>query len=107
MHRDNDPTFLLSSVARSHAPSMGESVLAHEGMDPSPARLQQETVIASHHGRLYVAARLARIEERLARAEDSLVLLQACRKYIELRLDRAFADAAYVAGDVGLAFPKW
>jgi hypothetical protein len=107
LHRDDDPTFLLSSVARSHAPAMGESVLAPEGMGPSPARLQQETAIASHHGRLYIAARLARIEERLACAEDNLVFTEACRRYIELRLDRAFADAAYVAGDVGLALPKW
>jgi len=85
---------------------MGESVLAPKGMDSRPARLQQETAIASHHGWLYIAARLARIEERLTCAEDSLAFVEACRRSIVLRLDRAFAEAADVAGDVGPAFPK-
>jgi hypothetical protein len=107
VHRDDDPTFLLGSVAQSYAPAIGQSDLAHGGMDPSPARPQQETVIASHHGRLYIAARLARIEERLAGAEDSLAFVEACRRYIELRLDKAFDDVADVVGDVGLALPKW
>ncbi len=107
MYRDDDPSFPLSSVARSHAPAMGEGVLVPKGMDPNPARPQQETAIASHHGRPYIAARLARIEERLACAEDSLAFVEACRRSIVLRLDRAFAEAAYVAGDVGPALPKW
>ena len=103
MHRNNDPTFLLSSVAQSYAPSVDEYVLVHDGTGPSPARPQQETAIASHHGRPDIAARLARIEERLACAEDSLAFVGACRSSIELRLDRAFAEAAYVAGDLGPA----
>jgi hypothetical protein len=106
MHRDDDPSFPLRSVARNHAPAMGEGVLAPKGMDPSPARPQQKTAIASHHGRSDIAARLARIEERLACAEDSLAFVEACRSSIELRLDRAFAEAAYLAGDLGPTLPK-
>jgi hypothetical protein len=106
MHRDNDPTFLLSSVAHSYAPGADEYVLAHNGMGPNPAQPRQETIVASRHGRPDIEARLARIEERLAWAQGTLASMKARRRYMDQCLDMAFADLAYADGGLSLGLHK-
>jgi len=101
MYRDNDLEFLVSRIARSQAPAVGGNALTQYGMGPGAAQPQQETATASRHGRPGIEARLARLEKRLACAEASLASLKACRRYMELRLDRAFDFVSDGAGDGG------
>ncbi len=106
MHRAYKFGSLLSSVARSYAPVVGETALAQDGMGTAAAQAQQETANASHPSQPDTEARLARMEARQEYADASLTYMEAYRRCIEMRLQDAFDDVAQ-AGDVGLVFLKW